>query len=232
MLRNIIQLLGIALFFILIGYVLTYPYELKYRGSDKVIIFEDSYDATSLDELTNRKEFNGKVLYIKIYEPFDTEIKPYSVKELEAFKNQLDALKETPESEEYKLLAMKMEGQFVKTVSLEEQINALAILSEKYKNTNLALVCIADSDNDSQSKSDDLRKWKMALKKHKISGYHLIMNRKLVDKVRQKLIETTNNAYLPFYLIADKQGTIINYQAPYPQDTAVLYPLINQFLNN
>jgi len=232
MTRNILQILSIILFFFLIGYVLTFPYELSYQGNDEIVLLEDSYEKTSLEELINRKEFKGKALYIKIWEPFDTEFKPYTDKELKTFKNQLDSLKDNPDSDEYKRLSMKLKGRMVQRVSTEEQLYALKIVSNKYKNSNVAFVYITDPDNDSSDKKDDFRKWKMAVKEYKIAGYHLIMNPKLVEQVRQTVNEFTNNQFFPFYLLADKQGNVANYQASWPQDTTLLYSQIDSLLVN
>lgn len=230
--KNIVQILGIILFFFLIGYLLTYPYELSYHGSKTVILLEDSYEKTSLEELINRKEFKGKVLYIRIWEPFDNEVKPYTLSELDTFQSRLDSLKDDTTSDEYKLLSMKVEGHILQSISIEEQLDALETISRKYKNSDVTFIYITDPDNDSQSRKDDLRKWKMAVKKYATPGYHMIMNPKLVKLVKQHLKETTNNGYLPFYLLANKQGNIIKYQAPWPQDTALLYPQLNHLLAN
>lgn len=232
MTKTIVQIFGIILFFFLIGYILTYPYELSYQGSDTVVLLEDSYEKTSLNELISRDEFKGKVLYIRIWEPFDTEIKPYSDKELETFRNQLDSLKDNTDSDEYKLLSMKLEGRIFQSVSIEYQLSAIEMLAQKYKNEDIAFVYIANPDNNSQSRKDDFREWKMAVKRYKTPGYHMVLNPKLGKQVRMHFKETMKNAYLPFYLLADKQGNITDYQAPWPQDTTSLNPLINHLLAN
>lgn len=231
MIKNILQILGIALFFFLIGYVLTYPYELSYNGSETVVLLDDSYEKTSLEELINRKEFEGKVLYIRVWEPFDTEARPYTDIEQESFQKQLDSLKGNTDSNEYRHLSMKVKGRLLQRISIEEQLDALEIISSKYQNSNVAFVYITDPDNDFISKKDDLRKWKMAVKKYETSGYHLIMNPSLAKQIRQHFNEITNSGVLPKYLLVDKQGNI-NYRTPWPLDTTLLYPQINQLLHN
>ncbi len=237
--KSILQILAIALFFFLIGYVLTYPYELSYHGSDTVVLLEDSYEETSLEGLINRKEFKGKVMYIKIWEPFDTEtkpyteIKPYTDKEMDILKNQQDSLNDGLQSNEYSLLfSREMECGIVKSITVEEQLDALENISRKYKNSNVAFIYITVPDNDMTSRKDDFRKWKTAVKEYKIPGYHMIMNPELVKLVRQHQREATNNSFLPFFLLADKQGKITDYNAPWPQDTALLYAQINHLLAN
>jgi hypothetical protein len=228
--KNIFQIAGIILFFFLTGFVLTYPYELSYHGNDEIILLEDSYEKTSLEELINRNEFKGKVLYIRIWEPFDTEIKAYSEKELATFQSQLDTLKDNIDSDEYKLLSMKLKGQIVQGVSIEDQLNAIEMLLPKYKNDDVAFVYITYPDNNYQNRKDDFRKWKTAVKRYKTPGYHLVMNPELGKQVRRYFTETATKRYLPYYLLVNKQGKIVDYQAPWPQDTALLYPMINQLL--
>lgn len=231
MIKNILQILGIALFFFLIGYVLTYPYELSYNGSKSVVLLEDSYEKTSLEELVNRKEFEGKVLYVRIWEPFDTEVRPYTDIERESFQRQLDSLKDDTTSNEYFHLSMKVKGRFLQSVSIKEQLYALETISCKYKNRNVAFVYITDPNNDFISRKDDLRKWKMAVKKYETPGYHLIMNPSLAKQIRQHFKERTNCGILPKYILVDKQGNV-NYSTPWPKDTTLLYPQINQLLQN
>ena len=76
MIKTILQILGIASFFIALGYVLTYPYELSYKGDHKVLLIEESYEFSSLDEIINRAEFENKTLYITNWEPFDSRFFP------------------------------------------------------------------------------------------------------------------------------------------------------------
>lgn len=87
-------MLCISLFFLLSGYFLTYPYELTYKGDKKVILLEDSYQENSLEDLISRKEFQGKVLYIRIWEPFDNEyIKKNDTLQRTTIEEQLLAIK-------------------------------------------------------------------------------------------------------------------------------------------
>lgn len=223
--KSILQIMGIILFFFLIAYFLTYPYELSYNGNDSIILLEDSYEKTSLEELINRKELNGKVLYIRLWEPFDTETKDYTGKELEAFEHRLDSLRKQNSSVKYNLYTTDKEGVKSLKIPIEEQINALNTIYNKYKTSDVALVYIADPDNDLISKKDDFRKWIKGVKEFGTPGYHMILNQELLKKIHGKL-----NDYLPYFLLADKQGNIVNYQAPWPQDTVLLYPQIEHLL--
>jgi hypothetical protein len=229
MMKKILQILSIALFFFLIGYALTYPYELSYHGSETVILLEDSYEKTSLEALIDREEFKGKVLYIRIWQPFWTEYKSYTMNELETMQSRLDSLKNDTTSEDYKTLSTEVQGRTLQYSSIEEQLIALDTISQKYKNSDIAFIYIADPYNSYPSRKDYLRKWKMAVKQHESPGYHLIMNPELANQVRQRIDSTYNGCY-PRYLLANKQGKIINYEAAWPQDTVLLYPQINHLL--
>ncbi|MDW7692995.1 hypothetical protein R9C00_10305 [Flammeovirgaceae bacterium SG7u.111] len=220
--KSIFQILGIALFFFLIGYFLTYPYELSYQGNETIILLEDSYECASMEELVNRKEFDGKVLYIRIWEPFDNEIKPYNSKELAAFHSKYEL--DPDES-----ILLRAQGRVVRTVPLEKQLAAFDSVYQKYKNQPAAIVYITMPDNDFPNREDDFRKWKIAIKKYEIQGYHLVTNPELNKSIRR---DSTIEGPLPFHLLVDKEGQIVNYQAPWPQDTSLLYPAINILLAN
>jgi hypothetical protein len=121
--KTILQILYIVLFFILIGFALTYPYELSYHGDDEIILLEDSYESSSLEELINRPEFKNNVLYIKIWEPFEQDVLNYSEKELEKFRHKMDSLKGSPASDDYKRFSLLAGGRVIKKVfSIEEQL--------------------------------------------------------------------------------------------------------------
>jgi len=229
--KTILQILGIVLFFVLIGIALTYPYDSFYHGSETVVLLEDSYEKPSLEALIGRQEFKGKVLYIRIWEPFDNEYKPYTKKELETFKNRMDSLRIDTDSDEIKRLSMKIEDGS-QSISIEEQLDALKTVSEKYIDHDVAFVNIADPDNDFPNRKDDIRKWKRAVKKYKTPGYHMVINPKLRRPLKTLFGEITGNSYFPFYLLVDRRGNIVNYQAPFPQDTSLLYPLVNHLLDN
>jgi hypothetical protein len=59
--------------------------------------------------------------------------------------------------------------------------------------------------------------------KYQIKGYHLVMNPKLAAKL-------TENKSFPQYLLANVQGRI-DYMAPWPSDTVLLYSQLDQLLH-
>lgn len=228
--KNIFQILGIVLFFFLIGYVLTYPYELSYQGNESVTLFEESYQKTSLEEILGIKELKGKILYVRIWEPFDTEVRPYTELERDSFRRQLQVLKNDSTSKEYRTLSAKLESNRLKRIFIEEQHKAIESIRNKFKDKDVAFVFIADPDNDFTGSKDDFRKWKTAVKKHKIPGYHLIMNRNLAKHTRQYFQEIPKTRFLPKYFLVDKEGEF--YSASYPEDTTKVFLQINELLQN
>ncbi len=214
--KTILQILGIASFFFLVGYALTYPYELSYKGDDEIILIEDSYEYSSFEEIINREEFKNKVLYITHWEPFDTELIPYSEKELGEFRLKIDSLKSIPNSAEYKRLLQVEKGRLVKPFPIEDQLKYFFAVSNNLKNRELEFIYIADPDNDLISKHSEIRMWKAAIKKFQIAGHHFVLNPDLSDKVREQIYEITNNIYLPQYCLVNKQGSIVDFKVPDP----------------
>ncbi|UZR96409.1 hypothetical protein [Chondrinema litorale] len=232
LLKTLLQILGIVSLFFLLGYVLTYPYELSYRGNDAIKLFEDSYEKASFEELINRKEFEGKVLYVKIWEPFDEGNMPYTRHQQEVFKDLLDSIRNDIGLEEYKFLSLRLRAGIGQSVPTPAQIAAIESVNLKYNSRDFAMLHIANPDTRSKTKNDDFRKWKMAIKKYKLQGYHLLMNANCYKQVRQSILEKTKHPYLllPLYLLIDKQGHITNYQAAWPQDSTMLYTQIDSLL--
>jgi hypothetical protein len=173
---TISKIIGIISFFSLLGLGLTYPYELSYKGNEDIKIFDKETNLTSINEVIDRPEFKGKVLYITIWEPFE-----------EHYHDQPLAL---PSKE-------------------------LKAMQARYKGKNLEFVYITRPDSDSKYLEDDLRKWKAAVKTYQFKGNHFYMNpifyRSLWDA------EGIRNLGLPYYLIADQEGTITNYIAKSPK---------------
>ncbi len=71
--KTILKIVAIIAFFTATAYALTYPYELAYKGTEDIILIEESYEYTSLEQAINRPKFNGKVLFIRIGYVFESE---------------------------------------------------------------------------------------------------------------------------------------------------------------
>lgn len=230
--KIILKILGIVAFFSLVGYVLTYPYELSYKGSDEIKLIEESYEYTSLEQVINRPEFKDKVLYIKVWEPFRQEYLPYTKKELTAFKTKIDSLKGFSSKENKAKIKSLRNREIKDVISFSHQYKLFSELTNKYKNKDIAFISLANPDSDMETKNDDFRKWKMAIKKYQIKGNHFIMNPELCKKIRAQISEITNNRFLPFHIIVDKEGQIVNFNAPMVQNKEMLYMELEKYLEN
>ena len=248
------RILGIVVFFFLLGYILTYPYELSYHGNNEIILLEDTYQDTSIQELITREEFKNKVLYIKIWEPFELEVIPYTENELEKLRVERDSLMKVNnvaiveaapivmverdsimkvnDSTELDRLDLILKGVIIQATDIEDHLKYLFEVMKDYKNRDVEFIHIANPDSDTKTKTDDLRKWKAAIKKYKIPGYHLIMNPELSEKVRVKIQKITKYRYLPHYMLVDKHGRIEPKGAPWPDNKSLLYPQLDSLLKN
>ncbi|MDN5204624.1 hypothetical protein QQ008_24745 [Fulvivirgaceae bacterium BMA10] len=177
-----LKILGIAAFFIAIGYVLTYPFELSYSGTNTVKILVESEHFSDLDDLIKRKEFNGKVLYISIAEPFESY-----------FDDGLGPLKE---------------------------------LMNHYRHEEIVFVHLSRADSDYGRKNNEIRKWKVGIEAYKLKGYHALM----LPDLQKKILKNSLKGFLPMYLIVDKYGNIVDYNAPKPYQKEKLYPKLNELL--
>jgi hypothetical protein len=228
-----LKIIGIVAFFSLVAYILTYPYELAHKGTEDIILIEESYEYTSLEQVINRPEFKDKVLYIKVWEPFSGEYLPYTKKELDTSTVYFNWNNKDSNKVNGKLdFTLPKKGKIVKYFDFEHQYKLFSELTNKYKNKDIAFISLANPDSDLETKSDDLRKWKMAIKKHQIKGYHFIMNPKLCQKIRTQISEITNNRFLPFHIIVDKEGQIVNFNAPWENSKEVLSLTLNKYLDN
>jgi hypothetical protein len=230
--KTTFHILGIVIFFFLFACVLTFPYELSYHGADEIILLEDSYKDTSFQELIARNEFKNKVLYIKIWEPFEQEVIPYTENELERLQIKRDILKNVNDSTEFEHVDRLTNGVIIQATDIEDHLKYFFEVMKDYKKRDVEFIHIANPDSDTKTRTDDLRKWKAAIKKYKISGYHLIMNPELSEKVRTEIREITNLKYLPQYLLVDKHGRIELKGAPWPDNKSLLYPQLDSLLEN
>jgi hypothetical protein len=142
----------------------------------------------------------------------------------------LDALKNDSTSNEYRNLSAKLNSNRLKTIFIKRQLEAIETISLKFKDSDVAFVFITDPGNDFLSQKDDLRKWKMAVKKLETPGYHLVMNRNLAKHTRQHFQEIPKTRYLPKYFLVDKKGVFSS--TYYPEDTTRIISQINELLQN
>lgn len=176
------KIIKLILIFGCLGYIITYPYELWYSGTDEIKLISDSDSITSLSKVINHKEFKNKVLYIKIWEPFD------------------------------------------------DDSDNLSALRYKYRNKEIEFLYLSRPDSDSSHDIDELRKWKMALKRLKLKGNHILMWPKFYKSLWEDNPKMNKN-FLPHFLIVNKQGEIVNFNAPSPDKAALLSELDQLLIN-
>ncbi len=202
--KKIFQILGIIIFFSLIGFALTYPYELAYKGTEDIKLIEESYEYTSLEQVTNRPEFKGKVLFIRVGGRFESErvIPDYVGKE----ENKIII---GNDGEKYIIHSKSSPNNY--------QLNALSEMRNHYKGKEVEMIYLIFPYGETNQKEDNLRIWKSLIKKYPTKGYHLIISKKLYRKIRgSRDIVKNGNYFFPYNLITNKYGSIIEYDAPSP----------------
>lgn len=230
--KTTLQIIAIAFFFSIIGYVLTYPFELSYRGEKGIILIEESHDISSLSELIDRDEFKNKVLYIKIWEPDASEIFRYTQEDLKKLTNREKSFFKsntiTNDKEHKEFIA---NGGLLNCYDPEDQYDYQPELINTYKNKDIVFIYLTAFNADFEMKEDKLRRWKSAIKRHKIEGYHIILSYNSFENLK-KGIPNLNEYNLPHNLIVDKKGVIINFNAPNPRDKELLFPELDATLKN
>jgi len=216
--KRTIQIISIILFFSVMGYALTYPYELSYHGDDEIIIIEESYEFKSLEEVINRPEFKNKVLYIRLGTPLESEIL------IPDYYGDAENKVSIGRDGNKRIIHSKSKPN-------EYQLRTLAEMKSHYKNAELEMLFLSFSDSKSNQKNDEFRKWKAIVKKNKIKGYHLIMSTKFYKEMRDRPKPKKRKTIFPYNLIVNKQGVVVNSNAPSPSfDKERLYAELDSIL--
>lgn len=208
--EKIAQIAGIILFFTLAAFVITYPYELAYTGTEDIKPIDESYEYTSIEQVLDRPEFKNKVLYIRIGEPLEDEI--------------INPKKYEPANSNQVIVKEDGEKAIVHSRRLpyEYQLQTLKETRNRYKDKGFEMVFLSDSDSDVMPKSpkkkkEDLRKWKSIIKKYKIAGHHFIMSPEFYSDMVVQLKEIKKNGPLfPHNVIIGRHGILINNNALSP----------------
>jgi hypothetical protein len=242
--KIVLKIVGIIIFFSISAYTLTYPYELSYKGTKDIKLIEESYEYTSLEQIINRSEFKDKVLYIRVWEPLEREICNYSLKEQKKQRDSIIKLIEndtldkditTPERIRNNLFLSGKMGIVKDVISFEEELKYLSEMQEDYQSKNIAFVFLTRPVSEFKTKQNDLRKWKAAIKKHKIKGNHFIMSPKLESKLISKIkaIKGNNMVVFPHNFIVDKYKNIVNKNAASPSfEKEILYSELDSILKH
>jgi len=104
-------------------------------------------------------------------------------------------------------------------------------LIEEYENKNIVFVYLVRPDSDSRKKEDDFRKWIYGIKYYNLKGYHAIMSPPFYYKLIEDFPEINQNWLLPHNMIVNQDGEIVDRNAPAPNETEKLYPVLNKLLS-
>jgi hypothetical protein len=215
--KIIVQTLIIILLFLISAYVITYPYELSYTGDDEIVLYEESYDCDSIEEIFNRAELKGKKLYVRVYEPFEGDVAPYTQKEVVQAKAIIDSIKDKENySNSYNFYSMVANRHILKSFNTYEWESKFYELSKLHHNDSVKFIFLAHSDVDSHKKEDCIRKWKQYLKSKRPHGSHYIMNPELSKRIRKRIEKETSNKWFPAYMLVNSKGEIVHWRAPWP----------------
>ena len=129
---------------------------------------------------------------------------------MDELSHNIDSLKNTSETLEYKRLLELAKDRLLKPFPIEEQLSYFSSVYNNHKDRDVEFIYIAEPDNDYVGKRSAMRMWKAAIKKHQIIGHHFIMNPELSEKVRKRIFGITNNRFLPQYYLVTKQGIIVD----------------------
>ncbi len=111
---------------------------------------------------------------------------------------------------------------------MQETINHSAPLKERFKGKDVVFLYL---EMDYESYNDDL-KWKEFARLNDMTGYHVRMNSKQIEKIWENLLHTKDVPRLyPTYAIFDRLGNVVNKDAKRPSDGEALYKDLEMALN-
>ncbi|HVG40701.1 MAG TPA: TlpA disulfide reductase family protein [Chitinophagaceae bacterium] len=110
-----------------------------------------------------------------------------------------------------------------------EEFPHLATLKKRYKNKPVAFLYLK-----SPYGFDDSKEWREMVRKYNLEGINVSMSitfysNNFWNKYKDKYTEERSFS-IPTYLVINKKGEIVNFDAPRPSDTEKLYKLIDREL--
>ncbi len=110
-----------------------------------------------------------------------------------------------------------------------EEFDYLASLKDRYKGKSVAFVYLKAPYG-----FDDSKEWKELITKHHLDGINISMSIQFYTHnfwMRYTNIYSKDRLFtIPTYLIVNKAGKVVDYDAPRPSDTQKLYALIDKEL--
>jgi len=107
-----------------------------------------------------------------------------------------------------------------------KEFKHLPELKERYKNSDVEFIYLASP----YKRINDTQEWKTAIKKYDLHGYNLLMNIDFYYDIWEEVPEMKNKYNIPHFLLVDKNGKIVNSNAPKPSNKSELYKEINKLL--
>lgn len=99
-------------------------------------------------------------------------------------------------------------------------------LKGRYTNEPVAFLYLASPYN----RINDEQKWKSAIKKYHLEGYHVLMNAAFYDEIWSEVPDMDDPYLIPHYLLVDRKGKVVRQNAPRPSDQQNLHFAIDQLL--
>lgn len=221
--NNILKIIGIIIFFSVLGYAITYPYKIGYNGGVDSILVEDIERFKTLEDVINYPDLKNSVLYVLVWNPSEDRISIFSnKKEVLAIQNKkLAKIKEDENYQNYskeyierlKNIILENKYNVKEIIDIDNYISSIKKLQKKYENENFKIVFIEYPRNESYRKEDFVSKWKYFFEKHELKGYHFFASKQLIQNIKDVVNEKDESLLMPFRLLIDESGTIRNYNA-------------------
>ena len=219
--NNILKIIGIIIFFSVLGYAITYPYKIEYNGDVDIVLIDDVESFKTLENVINYPDLKNSVLYVLVWNPSEDRISIFSnKKEVLAIQNEkLTKIKEDENYQNYSKERIKKLQELIisnkyhvkQIVNIDNYIVSLEKLQKKYKNENFKVVFIEYPGNQSYKNGDLTEKWKFYIKKHKLKGYHFLASEQLIQNIKNIVNQRDESLLMPFRLLTDNFGIIRNY---------------------
>ena len=107
-----------------------------------------------------------------------------------------------------------------------QEFSHLSELKNRYKESEIEFIYLATP----YGHIYDTQKWKAAIKKYNLEGYNMLMNIDFYYNIWEEVPEMKDPFTIPHYLIVDKQGIIVNANAPRPSKKTILFVELDQLL--
>ncbi|GAA3558503.1 hypothetical protein [Snuella lapsa] len=224
MIKDLVKIIGIISFFTAIGYALTYPYEVKFNGTDDIVLIEDYSNYNSLDQIINHPKLQNSILYITVWEPlknvpvwfgrkdYEKRIEELTLKLAE--KNEKDLQQRKKDSAQLNHLTNGKTTLVKDIIKFENYVSGLNSLYDNYNDKNVKIVFVDYPNTDSNRKADDIRKWKKTIQQYQIKGYHFLASPKLITDIREHIKAKDAKLFFPYRILVNTGEQYINYNAP------------------